>query len=1667
LPRPTSGSALHPSACGPATAVPTLSPLFEALDAIDAELGVVFGDTARVGQACATAREARAEWNDPLAQERWRQLAVVVSQRAGPIADPLLDLLLEVAPALTAPWTALGPLLRSRTAAVCLAALQRATSLAESGTLAIDPAIVDDLASLLVPDSPLVDAEPLDRISTLVGRSRPDVDVRALLREIYLGAGSVPRRRLAARLLDRRGALPSLRLTAQALDKDAADFLAPYLAYSRATHLDLVDLAPSPGPPPALADLRQAQDELGDSLLREVIGQVGWARVNAGLKVRRLVGISVGGSFPLALTPAEANLLEGCEDARPVFDRFLIQAHGGLAADTPPGGASEDVVGRFRAYNLAHADMLADLLAVAPLTPDKVRTMIGRLDRIVDDFVALFSHHTDDAKNLPDVYGSLKARLLPELERAAPGQPLDADLTRLVQMFEDPTSLAAVTTLHGLKRYLHQRGLRLGFALAEAGGRTNRTIDLIVASPQRILQASPAIEFADFEDRDADDDGGLPAAVAIAAEGLAWQLLHTPQVLPKVRAFCYGNEVHYFIAFRNHPVFVRIDYSPPLRGGMIDLEYYGVSKYELDAHPNPSLDAITGLFRRLDFDITAENTRIHARYDKERAFDLADLRDKAEALFHLAPYLMDVDWVVGDLTLSPDARRAVAAAWADFFARWRVLPMTQFLTRDRQAILAGYATDAAGEREVRWQGRAAYHDRFTVPAPASLRPSLQAALESRGLAHLVSLDALSPAQRSLDRHVLEPLRAAAGRGEITTAGGDLSVGPPELFERQHDASRCAVILAGDDSTLARSAHLARLVALIERGLRFTTTGTVNGYDVQAAPLPLRDRTAAVYVLRDEGGIPRLALFAPDGHLFRHRARVEAPWHESATTEAGTLARFLRRNNFPPAWVEPPEEPASTTAEAIRALFRTPRVHPVARALPGERVAAASSASPGRAVGLARFGPDGRRPEDVEDAILIAQNVRPEDSPFLYRAAGIVSTGGGILSHAGLLASQFHKPAVVLPGRWQQTAGGVTLAYLLLDYDEREVEIGGLPVVERHRLREREEQLADGDLVVLDADEGTLRVFGQDAEALTLHEGLGQLARATERLSAATHDADVLAQRGRRLRARHLLEKVLARMKDAALARHAVRELIAGEPIAGRHEARDDLALLLERLLGNPVVGAIAREAVHALARDLAHRARASHERAAGACPCSDDPYEILSLRRIARRDRARLADALASLEASGLKSPLPLAVDASALDTLALERLAALRRRAAIWTSRAAEPEGYRQRLRHLLAALGRFDDALGTPEEERTRFDALRREVDAEDGASIGRLRDRRVILPKDGGIELQPLVGSKAANLAEAARLGEASAIPPWFAVTDCAFRVALGSRLANATEATGTPSTLSDAIERVLARADTSDDDKARLIAGAWESARLPDALASEIAEAYRGLDGTGPYVAIRSSAREEDTVEAARAGEFNTFLFVRGEQDLLAYLKRAWSGLWTARAIHNRAVLGRAGGVGSVGGGMVVQRMVDARASGVLQTVNIAEQRLREMVINVGLGLGEGIVSGAVAADYIVVSKGESLATSKLRFRYVTQDKRERVVFDARFGRGTVRVETLSHQRLRPALEYIELCELVWAASRLETAYAHPLDIEFALEGPALRLLQVRPVPAAMALWRLGE
>jgi pyruvate,water dikinase len=1639
-------------------------PLADLLESIAAEFDVAMGRPEKVRADCACLREQLARPPTAPDLERLGRLAPLLRQRVGPIALPLFELLEEQAAASDEPWPLLEGLFRSRDAALARRALAVAERWAESGSLVVDRRVVRFLADEVErADSPLTEADALAAIARLVRRLTTGSADPVLA--LYLEPAGDRLRGLAARLLDLDGHPAPLALAERLLGTRAHAFLAPYLGFTRATHRDLLHLQPDPGrPPPALASLRRAEAACGEALLRQVIAELGWARVNLGLEARPRVGVSFGGSVPLMVSPAEAPLLEALDGARRTAESWVILAHGGLpaAAEEAKG---DGVVSRFRAYNLAHAEALADILDVSPLTREKVERLVERMDRIVEDFGAIFAPHAEECAILPGLYRDLRGRVVAELEKEGGPAQLSAELTRLVQSFEDPRTLGEVRTLHGLKRYLHQRGLRLGFRLVETGGGTNRTVDLVLASGQRVLCSVRRIAYVDFEPQ---ANLLVPYAVAVIADGFVRQLLLGQDAFPSVQVFCYGNEVHYYLAFRNHPAFLRIDYAPPLLGGMIDLEYYGVSVYEQSAHPNPTLDFLRLFFRRLEFYVKIEGTRVHARYDKERALDLGDICEKADLFAGFVPYLMDVDWTIGSLSLDAQARQRVAEAWSESFAEWGVLPLRHLLTRDRQGILLGVESGPQGEHEISWSGQPPYRDRLLVPAPPGLLNRLHASLRELGLEAASLAEEGAGAligQLHLERQLLRPLREAVDRGQLVETADGLRPSPPSLFEKRHEAEVFAALLAAGD--VAGAARLARIVAPLERALRFTATGRVNGHELQRARLPLRGESLGLYVLRDAGGIIRLAIVARGDVLGRRRDDGSLPWEATWSTDPAELVALLRRNNYLPPGAEPGEIQAEEAAEVL-ACFRRSRAAEGPRPLSGERVLQGFPASPGRTVGRALFGTEGRVPGDFDTAVLVAPSVRPEDNTCLYHARGIVSTGGGILSHAGLIATQFRKPALIVSGQWQREPdGSATLLYRTPEYREERREVEGSEVVLFRDWREREHRLREGDLVVLDAVQGTLRVLGQERDALALDEELWRLGEAGRRLRRAACAPEVLALRGHRVRAAHQIRGILARLTDPVLARHAAHELVSGEALAGEGATREDRAGLLSLLLRNHTTGEAARGYLVELTRELQGRHAALADEARRRFPTAVSAYEVLARRLETIRIGLALEEARSSLRACGVAPPAPGTTGVSDIDDLALDRLRELRAPRVQDLAAASERD---PRRRHLLREIERLDLLLGRPAEAGLRH--ARERLAEEDAAALRALRDRLVLTAEEGGSALHPLIGWKAANLAEVTRLGGGK-VPPWFVVTDRAFEAVLDSRLAHPAAEAVPPgaSTLREAVAATLARGDLDDARKSALIRGLWDGASLPDELAREVRRAYRRLadspvggaepDGPdGPFVAVRSSAREEDAELAARAGEFETFLFVRGEDRLLDQLKRAWSGLWTERAIHNRALIGTRSE--RAGGGVVFQRIVWSRVSGVLQTVNVAEGEPREMVVNAGLGLGEGIVSGTVAADHVVVAKEGDLERGPLRFRYVTADKREQVLFDRRAGFGTSRVECLYHQRLRPALEYVELAELVRVAAGLETAYGYPLDIEFGIEGSQLFVLQARPVATFLSL-----
>lgn len=1624
---------------------------------LSSQFDVALGDPDTVDAACRGIRGLLAAAGPPSAGDLavLQSLLPLLGRRVGPVADRLFDFLEELLPSLPDPWPFLEGMLATRNPGQVRRAATRLRRLVEAGTMAVDARVVSGLAVLADDrDSPLTESGNLDALAAVLELRAPRApgEPESPL-DLYVGAPDPVVRRLAARVLDRSREPVDRDLAETVLGSEALAFLAPLLAYSRATHLDVLSLTDRPGSVPALASLRRAGETAGATLLRDVVTRLGWPAVSLGLSAHPFSEVSVAGSHPFIVAPAEAAFLERCRGAQTGTRGVLFRAHGG-----EPGGGTRprtdrDPVERFRAYNVTHAEALADFLEVAPLTPGKVKRILGLMDRVVDEFISLFEPYTEETRILPEVYGELRRRITAELGRQTAGAQLSAELSRLVQMFDDPRSLGEVQTLHGLKRYLHQRGLQLGFRLMRAGEATNRTLSLVAAVPGEDLRVAGSLRYVDFSP----DDGPTPAIpypVAVVADGFGRQLLAGQKTFPGVDIFCYGNEVHYFLAFGAHPAFLRIDYSPPVKGGMIDLEYYGVSKNELSVHPGVALDGIRAFFNRLEFDVQIESTHIHARYDKERALDLGEIREKAEALFRLVPYLMDVDWALGSLGLDEDGRRAVTQDWVEFFTQWGVLPL---------------AAPESGDGN--------------PPPLAALRP-FRDWLEPAGkdvLPFLGEPETRLVGQIQLERLLLVPLRNAVAVGEMIEA----STGPKpvtgRLFHRDHEAEVLAGLLAGGSRGLAGAAAVADLVSPLEKAIRFRTTGSVNGFAVERAHLVLRDGVLGLFVLRDAEHLIRLACFVRGETLFRRRRRPTDPWVANHSVDAVELTALLRAGNYLDPGRKPPTPRTAENLGRLRERLRILNPAAAAGPVPGECTVPGFRAAPGRAVGPVVFGTRARSPEACGGAVLVSPSIRPEDSPYLYRSAGVVSTGGGILSHAGLLAIQFGKPALIITGRWRE--GGDGDAALLLDieeYQEEERDVAGCHVRMRRDLHRREHPLREGDLVVLDAEHGLLRVLGQSRETLALHHGMGQFTEASRSLDRATDQRTVLVLRGRRVRSLHQLERLMRKLTDPVLARHAVHELLICEETSGTGSMLKERADLLSRLLGNHAVGRMARDRMLEILDELIRRARGSREEAERLVPTSPGTLEILALRREARHEARVLRGAVKSLRASDIQVPAVHVPDPSGLDLLCFQRLTRLRSDLAEGLLGDAAA-GLTPVLRHRLRRLGELDRILGTPGSSRERFRPMREQLDREDAATRERCRGRRVVSDADGGFELHPLVGWKAANLAEIGRLCGREAVPAWFAVTQQAFQEMLATRTARVPPGLDgmvpRNANLAGAIEAVMNRPEAGHAWKSRQIRALWEEAPLSDALVRDVEQAHRVLVGGEPaatgdsfpqsdpgnrrdFLAVRSSGAEEDTEAAARAGEFETFLFVRGLDALLQALKRAWSGLWTERAIHNRSVLGldRA----PAGGGVLVQRMVWSRVSGVLQTANASDPRLREMVINAGLGLGEGIVSGTVAADHVVVSKEEDPDSAPLRFTYTTGDKRERVVFNERAGAGTVRVDTLYHQRLRPALEYVELRDLVRAAARLEAGYGYPVDIEFAIEGTRLWILQARPIPSCLAV-----
>ena len=142
---------------------------------------------------------------------------------------------------------------------------------------------------------------------------------------------------------------------------------------------------------------------------------------------------------------------------------------------------------------------------------------------------------------------------------------------------------------------------------------------------------------------------------------------------------------------------------------------------------------------------------------------------------------------------------------------------------------------------------------------------------------------------------------------------------------------------------------------------------------------------------------------------------------------------------------------------------------------------------------------------------------------------------------------------------------------------------------------------------------------------------------------------------------------------------------------------------------------------------------------------------------------------------------------------------------------------------------------------------------------------------------------------------------------------------------------------------------------------------------IREKYKQL-GEHARVAVRSSATAEDLPDASFAGQQETYLNVRGIDEVLSRVKSCYASLWGNRAVCYRCNQGY--DQLSVALAVVIQEMVESEKSGVLFTVNPITHDTEEMQINASYGLGESVVSGRVTADSYLCDKKGNLTFRQL-------------------------------------------------------------------------------------------
>jgi len=312
--------------------------------------------------------------------------------------------------------------------------------------------------------------------------------------------------------------------------------------------------------------------------------------------------------------------------------------------------------------------------------------------------------------------------------------------------------------------------------------------------------------------------------------------------------------------------------------------------------------------------------------------------------------------------------------------------------------------------------------------------------------------------------------------------------------------------------------------------------------------------------------------------------------------------------------------------------------------------------------------------------------------------------------------------------------------------------------------------------------------------------------------------------------------------------------------------------------------------------------------------------------------------------------------------------------------------------------------------------------------------------------------IAGGKGANLAEIYNLK--IQVPPGFVITAQAYDYFI--------EKAG----LKEKIRKLLKKINYEDtkqlDELTKQVRELIISSKIPKEIEEEIIESYENLDAEfselkdktahdilektskGIFVAVRSSATSEDLEDASFAGQQETFLNIKGNQDLIKAVKKCFASLFTSRATYYRNKKGFKHEESKLA--VIIQKMINSDKSGVIFSKDPSYKN-KNIIIEAVFGLGEGIVSGKITPDKYIVSEDLKILDKKIANKKIAI---------TRSNGGKTEVKLTEEKSKSQVLREHEIKKLSEIGLNLENHYHKPQDIEFAIENKEIYIVQTRAI-----------